>query len=489
MTVSRLSYITAIKNAALQSWRSHKIRWLVVVFIATSLLFLINSVLTYQGATSLVNHDRDVIHIQSVLSHLKTVFTTIDDAETGQRGYILSGKLTYLQPYLDANAQIAGQETRLQRLLRGDGPQQAQMQILQQLISTKFTELQTTLNLYKQGQVQQALILILSDQGQQTMDGIRQHVTQMETYETKLLTVRNADAQAQLGKTVFTDIFGALANIALLAFAFFLSIRIIRERERIAVQQQQLFEREQNARQEAEAAVQTRDQFLSIAAHEIKTPLTTLMINFQMAQRRQLREGEVNQRQRQQWEIVTEQMSRLRSLTDLVFDISRLDSGKLRIEHDMVDVTALVARVVAATQPTTECHTLVLEKAEMPLVVTGDALRLEQVLNNLLQNAIKYSPDGGAVTVRIHACDAEVWLSVRDDGIGIPASDLPRLYERFYRASNADPTHINGLGIGLYVANEIVALHGGRIQVTSVEGQGSCFTVQLPLCEVARVAV
>ena len=114
-------------------------------------------------------------------------------------------------------------------------------------------------------------------------------------------------------------------------------------------------------------------------------------------------------------------------------------------------------------------------------MVNGDAMRLEQVLDNLVQNAIKYSPGGGSVKVRIEQQSDKACLWVTDEGIGIPHKAVPHLFERFYRAPNVDPQQITGMGIGLYVVKEIVQLHGGTIMVESTEGVGSTFRICLPL--------
>ncbi len=125
-------------------------------------------------------------------------------------------------------------------------------------------------------------------------------------------------------------------------------------------------------------------------------------------------------------------------------------------------------------------HTLSILGAEEMLIIEGDAARLEQVLQNLVQNAIKYSPTGGPITVELSRDCQRVRLAVTDRGIGIPAADLPRVFTRFHRARNAEALHITGFGVGLYVVREIVRLHGGEIEVASQEGQGSTFTVWLP---------
>jgi signal transduction histidine kinase len=141
----------------------------------------------------------------------------------------------------------------------------------------------------------------------------------------------------------------------------------------------------------------------------------------------------------------------------------------------------LVGRVVDEVRPDLDRHTLVYEHGVDRMLVNGDPLRLEQVILNLVNNAVKYSPAGGVVTVRVERQAEAVLLSVCDEGLGIPAEALPQLFQRFYRADNVAAHHISGMGIGLYVVREIVTKHGGSVDVISSEGVGSTFTVRLPL--------
>jgi signal transduction histidine kinase len=136
--------------------------------------------------------------------------------------------------------------------------------------------------------------------------------------------------------------------------------------------------------------------------------------------------------------------------------------------------------VVAENQLASDANPIVCELPDEPLAVDGDELRLEQVFQNLLQNAIKYSPDGGAVKVHLASHPGQICVTVTDHGLGIPQESIPHLFTRFYRAANVDPRSISGMGIGLYVVKEIVGLHGGTVAVESAEGQGSVFTVCLP---------
>ena len=257
--------------------------------------------------------------------------------------------------------------------------------------------------------------------------------------------------------------------------------RDITERKQAEQERAQLLEREQAAHLEAQQAVRLRDQFLSIASHELKTPLTSLLGNAQLLERRAQRAGGFAERDLRAISVIADQSGRLNRMINTMLDISRIQLGRLSIDRAPLDLSALARRVVADSQPLLVLHTVELQAPEGAMPIVGDELRLEQALQNLVQNALKYSPSGGAVQVAVlrrgqHAC-----VSVSDQGIGIPPASLPHLFQRFYRASNVDEQHISGMGIGLYLVKEIVALHGGSIEVESVEGQGSTFTLSLPL--------
>ncbi len=230
-----------------------------------------------------------------------------------------------------------------------------------------------------------------------------------------------------------------------------------------------------------EEAIRARDVFFSVAAHELKTPLAAMMGQAQLFQRRSLREQTLNERDQQTLSVILAQTRRLSNLVAALLDVSRLQQGHLPLELSPHSLAELVRRMVEEIQPTLERHVLrVYEDAPLPPVVC-DALRLEQALHNLISNAVKYSPLGGEVAVRLGCAGDSATIAVVDQGIGIPEEALPRLFAQFYRAPNAERQHISGLGIGLYVVREIMTLHGGTVTVASREGQGSTFMLHLPL--------
>jgi PAS domain S-box-containing protein len=237
-----------------------------------------------------------------------------------------------------------------------------------------------------------------------------------------------------------------------------------------------------NARlyRDAQAAIAARDTFLSIASHELKTPLTS-MIGYAYLLQHEPREGSrLTERTRQAVDVIARQTKRLNHLIEDLLDLSRIQRGQWSLVLQPFDIIPLLYRVIEEVRLTSQRHTITLVCVEDELIINGDEGRLEQVIHNLLSNAVKYSPYGGPIVVRAWRHDQTVQIGVADKGIGIPQEAQARLWEPFYRAGNVGKQS-SGFGIGLYIAHEIVQRHGGTIAVHSAEGQGSTFTVALPL--------
>jgi PAS domain S-box-containing protein len=233
--------------------------------------------------------------------------------------------------------------------------------------------------------------------------------------------------------------------------------------------------------QEAQKAIQARDEFLSIASHELKTPLTTLLGHAQALQRRAARAQTMEERDQRALSIISDQALRLNKQIATLLDLSRIELGQFKFDRRPIDLSALVQRVVKDVEPTLERHNVQLTVENDSLIILGDEGSLEQAFQNLFHNAVKYSPQGGEITVHISEQANQAQVTISDQGIGIPEAAQPFLFQRFYRASNVDADYISGLGIGLYLVQEIISRHGGSVKVLSTEGQGSAFTVCLPL--------
>ena len=234
----------------------------------------------------------------------------------------------------------------------------------------------------------------------------------------------------------------------------------------------------QNARllREAQAALRVREEFMSIASHELKTPLTPLKLTLFSMERR-LAQG-------QPVELSSvikskRQVERLAGLVNDLLDVSRLELGRLTLHPAPLEVGHLVAEVVDQFRHAFE-RPFSLSVPRERVWVQGDRDRLEQVLVNLLENAHKYSPAGEPICVEVASRGGQAHIHVSDRGIGVPVSDQTRLFQRFYRAANSSHRHFGGLGLGLFISDSIARLHGGALSMTSAEGEGSTFTLQLP---------
>jgi signal transduction histidine kinase len=170
-------------------------------------------------------------------------------------------------------------------------------------------------------------------------------------------------------------------------------------------------------------------------------------------------------------------------MIDDLGDAVRLESGQLVLHPAAVELGMLAHEAAERAQTQTDRHAIRVALPETPVIGTWDRVRLEEVLDNLIGNAVKYSPDGGEILVEVVASTEEAQLRVVDEGLGIPEADQLRLFERFHRAEG---NGLPGLGLGLYITRMLVEAHGGRIDVASVPGEGSAFTVWLPLLVAAE---
>jgi|SRR5579875_403684 PAS domain S-box-containing protein len=268
----------------------------------------------------------------------------------------------------------------------------------------------------------------------------------------------------------------------------------------LAVEQARWQQEAQNA-QTREAAMREanmlKDEFLAITAHEFRTPLTVILAHSQMALRT-LRKAasqeqitaELSSYFSENLATIEEQTHQLTNIVNTFLEVTQINRGQLALKLEEVDVAALAEQVVNDHSATSSSHTLtcIVEQAEHPYIVQGDSARLQQIIANLVQNAIKYSPLGGPIMVSLRQISNSegkplIEVCVEDRGIGIPKEAQTRLFERFYRAPNIQGSKTRGIGLGLYIVAQLLRLHGGMIRVESSGnfGEGSRFIFTLPL--------
>jgi PAS domain S-box-containing protein len=229
-------------------------------------------------------------------------------------------------------------------------------------------------------------------------------------------------------------------------------------------------------------AVRDRDDFLSIASHELRTPLTTLRLEIEGLKRSLAVRPDAALASglfARNVDVAGTQTTRLVALVENLLDVSRLASGRLELETSRFDLSELVSEVIARLRPTLDAARCPVEAVELTSAVgVWDRMRIEQVVSNLISNAIKYGA-GKPIEVCVKTDPASARLTVRDHGIGIAPEDRQRIFHRFERAASG--AHYGGFGLGLWISREIVVAQGGSIDLDSTPGEGSTFTVTLPL--------
>jgi signal transduction histidine kinase len=310
---------------------------------------------------------------------------------------------------------------------------------------------------------------LISDPGPSTSDG----ADVFELY----------GAQAVLGAPITTAYgkrLGALLVYAQRAPMFANSdlelVQLLADQAGSALETRALIEEQARVRAREEAA-RLKEDFLSSAAHDLKTPLTGIVTQAQVLMRRVERDPSAPADRTGLNRLMTQSL-RLRDLVLELLDVSRLEQGGLIGERTDTDLVALVRAAIARDGARWKRVAL---SCDGPVVAAVDSARFDQVVTNLIENALKYSPNATPVHVRVWEAEGEARLSVVDQGIGIPIEDQPLIFERFHRARNVDDRRFAGMGLGLYISRGIVVEHGGRIWVESTPGSGSTFCVAIPL--------
>lgn len=224
----------------------------------------------------------------------------------------------------------------------------------------------------------------------------------------------------------------------------------------------------------------SRREFVANASHELRTPLTTIkMVIEALAGDEGVTKNEMN---KSFLDMAETESTRMELLIKNLLTLSQLDSKTMNFnvrEFDLEESVAYLAKSLAVNA-SAHGHKLTFDGAYDPVIIRGDKIRIEQILINITSNAIKYTPDGGRISLRLHDLGDRAEITITDNGVGIPEEDLPHLFERFYRVEKARSSDKGGTGLGLAIAKEFAVAHGGDIRVSSIVGKGTTFTVTLP---------
>ncbi|MFQ5594893.1 MAG: ATP-binding protein [Anaerolineae bacterium] len=238
----------------------------------------------------------------------------------------------------------------------------------------------------------------------------------------------------------------------------------------------------QSANEELKELDQLKSDFVSMVSHELRAPLTNINGSIELM----LADGDMeSQSQRTMLRIIGEQSARLTRLVQGILNVSRIEARKLEIHPQAVDVRPLMRKVIENLSRSDDSHRFVMPPDPLP-IVQADPDRLEEILANLIDNAVKYSPEGGTITLSAQESDGRLIISVSDPGVGIPAKELDKIFDKFHRVDRGDARTTYGHGLGLYISKRFIEAHGGDIWVESRLGKGSTFSFTLPLADQER---
>ena len=319
--------------------RLHRGLWLALVFAPLLLAILVNGYLAMHSLNALTASERLVSHSRVVIAQVRAVESQLLEAESAQRGYPLTGDASYLVAYTAARGSLASELAQLRTLTADDDAQHRRLAALEPSLTPLFDEWQRAIDLRTQQRIAESIAVTSAVTVQQTMMSTQARLAEMNRAEINVRDSRLRAASSSLNEAQATMLVASIADVALLAALFVLVWRAFAARERH-------LREEQSARATAEAAVALRDDFLSIASHELRTPVAVLLGNAQILERVLLSRVKQDTQVRQSFAAIHRQLTRIQALIATMLDVSRIERGHLKIAHDPIDLVALAQAVV-----------------------------------------------------------------------------------------------------------------------------------------------
>lgn len=466
---------------------------LLLGFAALLLLLAFDAGMSLHTAAQLRKSQSRIVEVAGIRIELRALLAAYVDAETGVRGYLLTGMEPYLEPYRAVIATIERSDLRLKSLLTPEKELTELRGRIEALGSQKMAWLERMLSERRERGPEVALATMTQGKGRELMDDIRALAAQLdaELAATMKGLLSSAEQRLAFSTSVFfsTSVIVAAALIGL----FFLTRRHFGQRETLAVAQREsharvetLLASERAAHSEATHANKLKDEFLSVVSHELRTPLNAILGWTTL-----LRDGpEDADELKEGLDTIDRNAHAQARLIDDLLDVSRIISGKVRLRISEVDLHVLALAAVDSLRPAADARGVdvaLLASAEANEVL-GDPDRLQQVVWNLVSNAIKFTPRGGKVELSVTRAGSAVALEIHDTGQGIRAAFLPRIFDRFSQQDASASRGQSGLGLGLSISRHLVELHGGTISARSEgEGKGATFCVEIPMIAVREL--
>lgn len=432
-------------------------KYIPAVFVFSLLFIFINTLVSVINLRALETAQLSVYHTQDIIGKLKETVSELKELEIIQRNYLLTSNKSSLDEYKTVFSKVKTAVSELKALTSDQRLQQKNILLLQGKIGEKLENVNEELSLFANGGLPAVEQTLATNDGYRKTQEIQKIVSNIENDEKKLLKSYSQNTTISMYRTYITILISSLLSIGLVFLIFYL---IKRELEfRIGKEKR-------------------KDEFVSMATHELKTPITSLQIFVQVLEKRLT---SLNDKKAQRYivQIIT-QVDRLKNLINDLLDVSRLQVGKMKFEKEYFNLEKMTRDLVESFQHTTDRHKIIVRgKIKQP--VLGDEDRISQVLTNLLSNAIKYSPNAHKIVISLSQTAKAAIISIQDFGIGIPEISKANIFERFYRVHGESEKEFQGLGMGLYISQEIIKRHKGKLWFESVKDKGSTFYFSLPL--------
>jgi signal transduction histidine kinase len=456
------------------------------------LLFMVSGIVSYESIQRVHEQDQSVASTGMSMAVMGDVYTNVNGAQAEALSYVIDGNTGELTQYNNARRELDSDLARLQTLTKGSAVQQHRVTLLQHLIPAGLAGMNSAIALRQRGNDNAALQLIMNRATVTMMDESRSIVDLMIHTENQVLGRATTQASASVRNSKLIVLMVVLSDLILLGIIFVLVRQTIKLRERLA--EEQAHDRAQTELEVLQETTRRMDEFIGIAGHEFRTPLTTLKANLQMAARR-LRRTRAESNGTPTYEPIPPaeliplidragtSTDRLERLTNDLLDMSRIKAGEMVLRPLPFDLGSLVSECIIDQQLINPAREITLEVPNQSAVVVADADRICQAMTNYVSNALKFSSADKPVHVVLSREEQHARISVTDQGPGIPENELDEVWKQFYRAP--DVSHQSGsnigLGLGLYISKTIITQHGGEVGVASVSGEGTTFWFTLPL--------
>jgi len=446
-------------------------------------IVLLITFLSYRGWTAFGRHADQLEVTQRTLAGTSALLSSLTDAETGQRGFLLTGEERYLAPYRQARAGIP-------RLLNSLGtvglvhPDQGQrIKSLAPLVNDKLAELALTIELRRSKGFDASLAVVRTDRGRVLMEQVRGICSEIQTVTVRRLTSYSEQARSRGNRGALASIFGGACLFCLLLGATVAIQRGTARRQSLIGELQQSERRLEEAAADAEAANRAKSRFLSTMSHEIRTPMNAILGYAQLM----LRDPRLGTEAKANLEVIGRSGEHLLVLINDVLDMSKIEAGRVELKPVTFNLSGLLDDLAAMFRLRAEAKALQFEMSvdgESVPYVLADEGKIRQALINLLGNAIKFT-ERGQIHLRVtldQKSGNRLWLSARveDTGAGITNEQLQKLFEPFSQAEHGLNTQ-EGTGLGLAISRQYARLMGGDLKVSSSPGSGSIFRFDIPI--------